>query len=155
MNNLIGIVKNVLDNFVVEFEIPGLIDNGKAIPLYTMHEPEVGMEILIIKGNDILNNLYFYSIIKITEEVMYKALSSYLKFDKSGNIELKSSKKLFIGNSEDNLYDLLMQIYDYLNSIPAYYIAGANPITPNGAGNTPLAMIKQNLEKLLTNTSTE
>lgn len=97
----IGKVTEVLDDhFVIMFEVPGEIDNGKAFPLHTMQQPEVGDEIVVWGGDDLLNNLFCYCILQSEgtaqaqnkQSIIFKAFSNYIQNVNGAGIQVISEE---------------------------------------------------------------
>lgn len=169
---IIGKVKEVLDNFVIVFEASPIYDEGKAIPLYSMMEPQVGMDVVIHEGDDILGELFFYSILRTDAPVLYSALGNYFLMSKSGVnlvtegdnfIQSKGSSvvkgsgvgingtsgKVMIANDNADLKTLLTDLLDFLNQLPSNTSAGGYPVLILGPGASQLSKVKTSINNLL------
>lgn len=86
------------DHFVIRFTIPGVIENGRAYPLHTLHEPKPGDEVAIFGGDGVLNNLFYYILIMspfdkmagASESVIMRAFGNYIQNVNGAGIEIVS-----------------------------------------------------------------
>lgn len=153
---MIGIVKEVLnDSFMIRFSVPGVVDNGKAFPIHTMHQPKVNDEIIIWGGDELLNNLFCYCIVQSEgDSIMTSAFSNYLSNVKGSGIQMVSesgdtlvdagnvasiqggsgasihgkSGKVSIANSAVNLSELFNHLINLFVKMPTYATAGGVPV---------------------------
>lgn len=150
----IGKVSEVIDggNFIIRFSVPGVIDNGKAFPLHTLHEPEVGDEIVVWGGDDLLNNLFMYCFLQsdkdrdvnASESVIMKAFKNYIQNVDGAGIELVS---------EDG--DVLMDAGNiaFIHGSKAAGIKSEGPLHIEGKG-VKLEQILIDIWTVLTSTAT-
>lgn len=164
MKGKIGKVTKVLDNkyFLVEFEVPGLIDAGKAIPLHTMQEPVEGDEITVWGGDDVLNNLFVYVINQLDKPIIFKAFGNYIQNVEGAGMQmvsgdgdalvdggncamvrgksgagLESDGPIHIKGGGVKIEKILKDIWTVLNSTATMYQAGGMPVTLVSPGKLP------------------
>lgn len=163
MKASIGKVTQVLDDaFAIEFEVPGYIDAGKAIPLHTMQQPVVGDEITVWGGDGVLNNLFVYVINQLSKPIIYKAFGNYIQnvqnagmqmISESGDalvdggncamvhgksgVGLRSEGPVHIEGSGVKIEKILSDIWTVLNSTATMYQAGGMPVTLISPGKLP------------------
>ena len=163
MKASIGKVKQVLDDaFLIEFEVPGLIDAGKAIPIHTMQQPVEGDEITVWGGDGVLNNLFVYVINQLDKPIIYKAFGNYIQNVQDAGMQmvseegdalvdggncamvrgksgagLESDGPIHIKGGGVKIEKILKDIWTVLNSTATMYQAGGMPVTLVSPGKLP------------------
>jgi len=141
------------DGFLIKFEVPGLIDEGEAVPLHTMQQPQPGDEISVWGGDGILNSLFVYSLNQYEPDIIYKAWDNYIQNYKggmqvvskdgdtlmeAGNCAMVRGKAgagmdgdggpIDIHNSKKKLEDLFVSIFKILSGTASMYTAAGSPV---------------------------
>lgn len=152
---MIGKVTSVEDDqFTIHFEIPGLVEDGIAIPLHTMQEPVEGDEIEVTGGDDILNTFFVYQLTQPSLPCIWKAYDNYLQNIKGAGIQMVSKDgdtlmdagncammhgksgagvdgdggPVMIKNGKSSLEDILKLIHEILIGTASIYQAAGMPV---------------------------